>query len=101
MKHFHFTFLFLPVLAVGVWAQPAAPRRETASPQVSSGLRRSELRAALKQPQQAQENDPIIDAQAQVPGRIIDRRLSAQQRADLRQQLRQLSVDGLVNVTTK
>ena len=108
MKRFHFFFLFLSVVAVGVWAQTAAPRRDATSEQLPPDLRRSELlrselREALKKTQasQEQENGFITDAENVEPRRIYDRRLSAQERADLRQQLRQLSADGLLNATTK
>lgn len=103
MKHFHFFFLFLSAVAVGVWAQSAAPRREEVSIQLSPDLRRSELREALKRSQtpQAQESSPLVDAEALEPRGIYDRHLSAQERADLREQLRQQSFDGLLNVTTK
>lgn len=108
MKRFHFFFLFLSVVAVGVWAQTAAPRREANSEQLPSDLRlsdlrRSELREALKKTQasQEQENGFMADAETLEPRRTYDRHLSAQERADLREQLRQLSADGLLNVSTK
>ncbi|ABD70444.1 hypothetical protein Rfer_2731 [Rhodoferax ferrireducens T118] len=103
MKHSHFFFLFLSAAAVGAWAQSAAPRREEASMQLQPDLRRSELREALKRSQtlQAQESSPLVDAEALEPRGIYDRRLSAQERADLREQLRQQSFDGLLNVTSK
>ena len=103
MKHFHFFFLFLSAVAVGVWAQSAAPRREEASAQLPPDWRRTELREALKKPHtpQAQENSPLVDAEALEPRGIYDRHLSAQERADLRRQLRQQSFDGLLNVTTR
>lgn len=103
MKHSHFFFLFLSAVAVGVWAQSAAPRREETSAQLSLDLRRSELREALKRSQtpQAQESSPLVDAEAPEPRGIYDRHLSAQERADLREQLRQQSFDGLLNVTSK
>lgn len=103
MKRFHFSFLFLSFVAVGAWAQAAAPRREAAAEQLPSELRRSNLREALKkiQASQAQQNGPVVDAEALEPRRTYDRHLSAQERADLREQLRQLSADGLLNVTTK
>lgn len=103
MKRFHFFFLFLSVVAVGAWAQTAAPRREAAAEQLPPDLRRSELREALKKMQtsQAQQSGPVVDAEALEPRRTHDRHLSAQERADLREQLRQLSADGLLNVTSK
>lgn len=108
MKRFHFFFLFLSVFAVGVWAQTAAPKREASAEQLPSDLRlsdlrRSELREALKNSQasQEQENSFMADAVTLEPRRIYGRHLSAQERADLREQLRQLSTDGLLNVTTK
>lgn len=103
MKRFHFFFVFLSVVAVGAWAQTAALRREAASEQLPPELRRSELREALKKMQtaQSQENGPVVDAESPEPRRTYDRHLSAQERADLREQLRQLSADGLLNVTTK
>lgn len=96
MKNFHF-FLLLSVCSVGVFAQAPPPRREAASAQPQPDVRRSELREALKMPQ-AQEHGLTGDSAALGP---YDRRLSAQERADLRQQLRQLSADGLLNVSTK
>lgn len=108
MKRFHFFSLFLSILAVGVWAQTLAPRRETNAEHSPSDvrlsdLRRSELREALKKRQasEQQENSFETDAQAQEPHGTYDRHLSAQERADLRGQLRQLSTDSLLNVTTK
>ena len=103
MKHFHFFFLFLSAVAVGVWAQSAAPKREEASAQLSPDWRRSELREALKKPHtpQAQENSPMVDTETLEPSRTYDRHLSVQERADLREQLRQLSVDSLLNVGSK
>lgn len=103
MKRFHFFFLFLSAAAVGVWAQSAAPRREEASAPSPLDMRRSELREALKRSQtlDAQENSPLVDAEALEPRGIYGRHLSAQERADLRQQLRQQSFDGLLNVTNK
>ncbi|NDP40128.1 MAG: hypothetical protein GZ093_15490 [Rhodoferax sp.] len=103
MKRFHFFFLFLSVVAVGAWAQTAAPRREAAAEQLPPDLRRSELRETLKKMQmsQSQQNGPVVDAETLEPRRTYDRHLSAQERADLREQLRQLSADGLLNVTAK
>ena len=108
MKRFHFLFLFLSVLAVGVWAQTGAPRREASSEQLPpdqrlSELRRSELREALKRTQASQEQDIsfVADAETLEPRRTYDRHLSAQERAALREQLRQLSTDSLLNVGTK
>ena len=96
MKNFHF-FLFLSACAVGALAQAPPPKREVAPDQARLDLRRSELREALKKPQ-AQEHAPIGDSASLGP---YDRRLSAQERADLREQLRQLSADGLLHVGTK
>ena len=96
MKKFHL-FLFLSVCSVGALAQATAPRREVAPGQAQPDVRRSELREALKKPQ-AHEHAQIGDSAAL---ESYDRRLSAQERADLRQQLRQLSADGLLNVGTK
>lgn len=92
-----FLFLSLSVCAVGALAQAAPPRREAAPGQPQPDVRRSELREALKKPQ-AQEHAPIGDSPALGS---FDRRLSAQERADLREQLRQLSAEGLLNVGTK
>ena len=103
MKRFHFISLFLSVVAVGAWAQSAPPRREEASALSPPDLRRSELREALKKPQtqQAQENSAMVDTETLDPSRTYDRHLSVQERADLREQLRQLSVDSLLNVGSK
>ncbi len=96
MKNFHL-FLFLSVCAVGAWAQAAPPRREGVSAQPQPDVRRSELREALKK-RQAQEQGPVGESQDLG---LYERRLSVQERADLRQQLRQLSADGLLEVGAK
>lgn len=99
MKHFHF-LSFLSIVALGAWAQPAPPSREAASAQLPPDVHRSELREALKklQAQQAHENGPVVDAEALGS---YDRHLTVQERADLRQQLRQVSVDSLLDERTK
>ncbi|MBA3058215.1 MAG: hypothetical protein KJ614_12580 [Gammaproteobacteria bacterium] len=102
MKNFYL-FLFLSVCAVGVWAQATPPRRGAATEQLPPDLRRSELREALKRMQasQAQETGPVVDAETLEPRRTYDRRLTEQERADLRQQLRQLNADDMLNVGAK
>lgn len=83
MKHFRF-FLLISLFAVGSWAQPAV-RYDTAPEQ-----RRAELRSALKAPggREARASD-------QTPTNVpANRHLSAQERADLRQQLRQQRRDA-------
>ncbi len=96
MKNSHL-FLFLSVCAVGAWAQAAPPRRDAALAPAQPDVRRSELREALKKPQ-VQEHGQVGDSPALGS---YDRRLTAQERADLRQQLRQLSADGWLEVDTK
>lgn len=99
MKHFHF-LAFLSIVALGVWAQPAPPSREAASAQLPLDVHHSELRKALKklQAQQAHENGPVVDAEAMGS---YDRHLTMQERAYLRQQLRQVSVDSLLDERIK
>jgi hypothetical protein len=78
MRHIRF-FLLLSVLAPAAWAQPWVSRnggeRQSAPEQ-----RRAELRLVLQAPRKEPEPE------ATAPG---NRRLSEQERADLRQQLRQ------------
>ncbi|MEO8120028.1 MAG: hypothetical protein ABI606_11995 [Rhodoferax sp.] len=83
MKHFRF-FLLLSLCAVGVWAQTAVGRAVRPEP-AALEQRRAELRAALKALQEREEQgkDQMFENASAV------RHLSAQERADLRQQLRQ------------
>lgn len=82
MKHFP-VFLMVCVASIGAWAQPLGGREKVpAAP--AHEQRRAELRSALKAPnaREAQaKNPPPKNAPA-------NRHLSAQERADLRQQLR-------------
>lgn len=83
MKHFRF-FLLLSLCAVGAWAQSAVGR--AARPELAAvEQRRAELRAALKalQEREDQGKDQMFENVSAV------RHLSMQERADLRQQLRQ------------
>lgn len=88
MKHFR-VFLLISLVAVGAWAQPA-PNRETVASQSAPEQRRAELRSALKAPggREAQDKDPTLEKAA------LSRHLSTQERADLRQQLRQQRSDA-------
>ena len=98
MKNFHpFLFLSLSVCAAGALAQAAPPRREAAPAQAQPDLRRSALRDALKK---SQVQEPGQTGETGAFGHF-DRRLTEQERADLRQQLRQLNADDLLNVGAK
>lgn len=83
MKNFRF-FLSISLLAVGSWAQPAVSR-DAAPDQTAPEQRRAELRSALQAPRgrEAQGKEQTLENAA------LNRHLSAQERADLRQQLRQ------------
>jgi hypothetical protein len=82
MKLFRFLLpLFLSMPAA--WAQTAAAGDGVA--QTGMEQRRSELRSALKTPRGRDAPDP----QAMLANSPQPRQLSAQERADLRQQLRQ------------
>lgn len=84
MKHILF-FLLALLMAPGAWAQPA-PARDLAYVQPAPPVqRRAELRLALTplRTREAQSKDQSLGAAP------LGRQLSAQERADLRQQLRQ------------
>lgn len=83
MKHFLF-FLLALLVASGAWAQPA-PARDVGYVQPAPVQRRAELRLALTpiRAREAQSKDQSLGAAP------LGRQLSAQERADLRQQLRQ------------
>lgn len=88
MKHFRF-FLLISLFALGSWAQSAVSRDAAPEP-TAPEQRRAELRSALKAPRgraeagkdQTPTNDPA------------KRHLTVQERADLRQQLRQQRREG-------
>ena len=78
----HYQLLLFCVLAPVAWAQAHAPRdaqREADAPQ----QRRAELRSALKEPGSRDNSGQRQD------GAPAERQLSDQERANLRQQLRQ------------
>lgn len=83
MKHFRF-FLLLSLCAVGAWAQTTVSRAARPE-QTALEQRRAELRAALKalQEREDQGKDQMFENVSAI------RHLSMQERADLRQQLRQ------------
>lgn len=82
MKYFLLLFFFL-LAGLEAGAQPAG-KQSTALSQSTAEQRRAELRMALKDPygREAPERAQMVDE------RPIDRRLSAQERENLRQQLR-------------
>ena len=88
MKHPLF-LLLLPAIAVGVWAQSSDGRNSVLD------NRRAELRSALKamREQAASDQEKTANKAAQDPLKPVERRLSAQERSDLRQQLRQQRQD--------
>ncbi len=82
-------FLLFLLLAAGASAQPAVSPQAPASQPVSE-KRRTELREALMTGSGAQKGAKVTEAAGNTP----NRHLSAQERADLRQQLRQQWPDG-------
>lgn len=86
MKFFQ-PFLLLFVTALNAGAQPALGR-DTASAQVALEQRRTELRSLLKA---ARMGEAQLDVPDSGPA---SRHLSMQERADLREQLRQQRRDG-------
>jgi len=84
MKHVRF-FLLFSLVALGAWAQPALSR-DAAPAQTAPEQRRAELRSALKAPRVQEE--PQEKGQKLENG-PANRHMSTQERADLRQQLRQ------------
>lgn len=84
MKHFRF-FLLMTVVAVSANAQSAL-NRETAPVQTAPEQRRAELRSALKAPRGPAAPDKVQQLDNAL---TMNRHLSAQERAALRQQLRQ------------
>lgn len=89
MKHFHF-FPVLSVVALGAWAQPGVGRNAGAE-QTSPEHRRAELRLILKEPRIREALDREQDQRFE--NVAYDRHLSAEERADLRQKLRQQRMD--------
>lgn len=88
MKNFRLFLLFV-LVAVGAWAKPAVCR-DNVPAQTETEQRRAELRAALKAPRtrEVPSKDQTLDKEP------LNRHLSAQERADLRQQLRQQRLDA-------
>ena len=84
MNHFRF-FLLPSLVAAGTWMQPAISRDMAATPAPAPEQRRAELRLALKAPHGQTAPNP---AQT-LDNSPANRHLSAQERANLRQQLRQ------------
>jgi len=86
MKYFR-SFLVMSVVTFNVVAQPA-PGRDTDPAQAALEQRRAELRLVLKATRRG-------EVQADTPDSApANRHLSMQERADLRQQLRQQRRDG-------
>lgn len=81
MKYFRVLCLFA-FLALDV-GTPAAAARELAPLQPAPEQRRAELRSLLKAPRAERDREAAPD------NGVASRRLSAQERSDLRQQLRQ------------
>ena len=90
MKNFQL-FSLLYVVTVGAWAQPVAPRY-AAPDQTPLEQRRAELRLMLKEPRAREAQDKEPDQRFE--NVAYDRHLSPQDRADLRQQLRQYRLEG-------
>lgn len=84
---FFWPFLLLLVIAANAGAQPALGR-VTASAQAALEQRRAELRSLLKATRMGEAQ---VDVQDSGP---TNRHLSMQERADLREQLRQQRRDG-------
>ncbi|MDD5332554.1 MAG: hypothetical protein PHS32_02315 [Rhodoferax sp.] len=85
--------LAISLLSIGAWAQPA-PNAQAAASQSAPEQRRAELRQALRL---APAPAPARDDQRQEPALKSTpekRHLSPQERADLRQQLRQQRPDA-------
>ena len=75
-------FLLISTLVGGVWAQP--PGAQTAATEAALEQRRADLRSVLKaRGREAQQGDQAPETA------LLHRHLSAQELADLRQQLRQ------------
>ena len=89
MKPALLTMLLLPVLLATALAQPAA-RRETRPPAEAPEQRRTDLRTILKQA------PPVVGPGAEAPMEPTApwRRLTEEERASLRQQLRQQAGEG-------
>ena len=83
MKRFQL-FLLLSLTTLGAWAQPA-PGRDAVAAQIAPEQRRAELRSALK----ARRSSQAAGKQRAAENAPASRHLSQQERADLRQQLRQ------------
>ncbi len=82
MRYFQ-VFLLFPVLVGAAWAQPQADRNGASK--TAQEQRRAELRLILSTPRvkEAQEKEQALESE------MLERHLSAQEKADLRQQLRQ------------
>lgn len=83
------TIMFLLALAATVHAQPG-PRREAGPPPALPEQRRAELRSALK----PVPSQPVPGVEALLDPAAPRRRLTEEERADLRQQLRRQAGDG-------
>ena len=96
MQHVRFFLLFSLVAlgTFGAWAKPALSRDtapvQTAPAQTAPEQRRAELRSALKAPR---VQEPQKKGQKLEKG-LANRHMSTQERADLRQQLRQQHRDA-------
>lgn len=80
MTYFRILLLLGLVLDLG---SPAAAQRDQTLTQPAAEQRRAQLRSVLKSPHAPTEGDAAADLES------AGRRLSAQERSDLRQQLRQ------------
>lgn len=88
MKHL-LSFLLISLAALDAGAQPV-PKRDTSDAQAAPEQRRAALRLALK-PARQREAQGNGERRAMAP---LNRQLSTQERADLRQQLRQQRRDA-------
>lgn len=87
MRYFH-VFPLFAALAGAAWAQPQADRNVDSK--TVQEQRRAQLRLILSTPRvrEAQEKEQALESEMQ------ERHLSAQEKADLRQQLRQQQRDA-------
>ncbi|MES2877785.1 MAG: hypothetical protein V4713_05130 [Pseudomonadota bacterium] len=84
-------FLFLSLFAVGAWAQAALSR------DAALERRRAELRSALQAARVREAPDKNQMKELTTENFSVSRQLSEQERADLRQQLRQQRRDATLN----
>lgn len=87
MRYFHIFPLFAVVVGAA-WAQPQADRNVAAK--TAQEQRRAQLRLILSTPRvrEAQEKEQALESE------MLERHLSAQEKVDMRQQLRQQQRDA-------